>query len=482
MKAGVNTPGNDSKSGGGSRFDGLECALLFANLCFAGQVAIFAAFSRFAVDDFCVTGMVSRLGFWNAQAHWYLKWIGRWMATLNESVFGWLSASSGKSTAVVLIGVALNWTAIAYLCRVIFLRRGVERAGTRAWNWAGLALGLLFLATPNPSQSWYWLSGTITYAWPLAGIFAAVAYVLDPRPVSLLRRIGFFFVGAAVGGSNEAVAGVLILLLVLGWLWTRFREKNPTRANRLLWPLLGTLLSFAVVVAAPGNAIRRSELAIVPGANPLPFFDAILQSFPNAFSILEAFWRHKKAWLLIGCAAMLALPGKPSIVPRAGIGRGLLLGLATLVLVWVGNAVLVFPGALVIGSNLPDRVWISNSLWTMAIGAWGFALALRSSALYPNLARDFSAIGRKVLVLAILGVAVYNLRFTYRRWQDIRAYAQAYDTDYRRILTARDSGLREPLTVAPLPFTNEYFRMESLADGCLAEMLQLKFPVVVDPR
>jgi hypothetical protein len=458
----------------------LERAIFFSNLCFAAKVAVFAAFSRFAMDDFCVIGMVEKLGLWGSQKHWYLTWIGRWMATWNESLFGWLAISSGKSTVVVLIGVALNWLALSYLCKVVFMRRGVVRSGARAWNWAGLALTLLFLATPNAAQSWYWLSGTITYAWPLAGVFATIAYVLDPRPVSRGRGGSFFLVGAAVAGSNEAVAAVLILLLASAWVWIRFRRKDGALATRVLWPLVGTVLSFAMVAGAPGNAIRRTELAIVPGANPLPFFDAILASFPNAFAILEPFWRHKREWFLVGCAAVLALPGKPPTLPKAFERKSLALSLAVVAAIVVGNAILVFPGALVVGSNLPDRVWISNSLWTMAVGAWGFAVAARSASFFPEMSRRYAGLGRKILIGALIVLALYNVRFTYRRWNDVRTYAAAYDAGFRQLREEKEKDRRETLVVSPLPFTNEYMRVEAFTDGCVAQMLGLDFSVTTD--
>jgi hypothetical protein len=280
-----------------------------------------------------------------------------------------------------------------------------------------------------------------------------------------------------VAGSNEAVAGVLILFLTSAWFWARFRKKNHALASRILWPLLGTVLSFAAVVGAPGNAIRRSQLAIIPGASPLPFFDAILKSFPNALTILEEFWRHKKAWFLIACAALLALPGTPPGLPKVFVRKGFLLAFAVAAFVLIGNAILVFPGALVVGSNLPDRVWISNSLWTMAIGAWGFAVAARSAWFFPELSFRYAAIGRKVLIGVLIGLAFYNIRFTYRRWDDVRAYARAYDASYRQLREEKEKGRREVLAVPLLPFTNEYLRVEALADGCVAEMLGLGFPV-----
>lgn len=458
-------------------FDSLDWAIVATNATFIGMIVIFSTHSRFAVDDFCIVETVQRLGFWSAQRDWYTTWIGRWSAIMNASFFGTLAITTARSTWINIADFLINWCSLVYLFRICSERwRLTQIDFNRQLNLAGLALNILFLATPNASQSWFWMSGSVCYSWPLAAVFLMAAYFIDARPLGARTPI-LVMTAAFISGANETLAGFVLLILIGTLIFAHFIAHDRTLTRKVVWAFAAGMASFIVVALSPGNTVRTVELAKLPFVHRQALMPAILKSFSEAWVVLGLFQRHKLAWALLAVAVAIYYFRPKTLSSNFVRDHPLPTFALTILMIIVGNAILVFPGVILTGYSPPDRSWITNSLWTVSVAVIGGVMIFSSDRIL-GLHRRFRHLGQmgKVLfIVAMLGMAGFELRYTLKRWSDVARYSDAYDRSYRRIADELRKGRKEPLIVEDLPFTNEYYSVQHLADACLEKMLRLPF-------
>jgi hypothetical protein len=218
------------------------------------------AFVRPYADDFCTIAATREVGSASAFMvyHWY-AWSGRYVSMFTSS----LSLQIGAwFTPVVIVGLFVAWW--------IALRR---LAGELL---ATLILLVMLISAPDPFQSYYWLTGALTYLAPL--VLATWCIVLADRP-ALSALIAF----ASAGFSD--VAGLIQLVT--------FGALTVTWNRRMMLPALVTVIGLALVVSAPGNAVRRSYF-------PTPQLGASLAA--SAFALDDLFCSVWAAALLVPIA------------------------------------------------------------------------------------------------------------------------------------------------------------------------------------
>jgi hypothetical protein len=218
---------------------------------------LLAAYCHPAADDFWLTNLVREKGMWAAQWEIRQTWSGRYtsmlLASMNPLVFG--SISAYKAMAFILL--ALLVLAVHYFVAA-FLGRALPRRQSALAALVFLALYLGFM--PVVSQVVYWLSGALSYQAAHIALLLLFGRLLRPVAGSAFTP-GFFLLNALlvlfIAGLNETAMALLLYLLaglvLLSW-WG---------SGRLSKPLLGLLgfavLGAAVVVLAPGNAIRSAD-------------------------------------------------------------------------------------------------------------------------------------------------------------------------------------------------------------------------------
>lgn len=256
--------------------------------------AILGFYSRYYADDYCMSGLVYQRGFWQAQIDQYTGWSNRFSGMFILSLsefFGDSAIRVWTAIVLVLLVAAFAWT-LAQLNRWLNL----------LWSkWvlvllAELVVFFTILFAPQLYQSFFWRIGIITYTLPLIFLVLLTGLVIRfsaQAQSGRVHRAGWVACALAAflaGGFSETYLTLQISVGLLGLIIVLFLAKGSSRRNWLLMlsaVLIGSLLSLAVVLASPGNAVRQAAMPPPPGI--LSWIKMILlHAFLFMYRVLDA--------------------------------------------------------------------------------------------------------------------------------------------------------------------------------------------------
>ena len=162
----------------------------------------------------------------------------------------------------------------------------------------------LFLFAPVFGQTVLWETGSCNYLWTTAIILAFLyAYRRETEERTVHKPwfpAVFLFCGLAAGWTNENTGGACILMVLLYLLVYRIR-KIPLKPW-MITGLIGALIGFALMIKAPGNAVRAADFVNEGGRAYVFVHD--LRNTLNIFSKAEA---QLPLWVCIGTLAALKI-------------------------------------------------------------------------------------------------------------------------------------------------------------------------------
>ena len=229
--------------------------------------AYLGLFSRYAADDYCTAGQLATRGLLGLELQLYEAWSGRFAFTFIVGLAELIGASATRvlpALAIVAWVASLSWA----------LRHCLS-----IWQALVLAELIVFVtlaSTPDVGQSLFWQTGMLTYLLPLI-VLAGLAGLIVQR-VRLGCAGGPWIVVAgglafiAAGTSETYVAAQVAGLAFAGGLaWLGLSgQRRRVFLSLVAACLVGSLLAFAIVALAPGNAVRgggaRPGWAFVMGA------------------------------------------------------------------------------------------------------------------------------------------------------------------------------------------------------------------------
>lgn len=218
---------------------------------------IISFYNHPSADDFCFADNYNSLGYWQTQLHYYNNWTGRYMATALLTIspvdYNWLlDYKLLPIFLIMLFGVSIY----------IFISKLLPNAILK--DRLLLSFFILFLymfKAPTMSESFYWMSASITYQ--VASILSLLLFslVLHLQKQKGVIKIYYTLLGAmlcvAIVGSNEIS---MMLLLIVLFLWLVIRSYLRRELDKsLLVLLLVSMVASAIVVLAPGNMVRMAE-------------------------------------------------------------------------------------------------------------------------------------------------------------------------------------------------------------------------------
>lgn len=229
-----------------------------------GLLAILAAIGFFAVpsaDDFCNADRYTKHGFWGAQSDLYLNWGGRYAS--NAAIVAFIALIDLRTLYGLVGALAHLLTFAAFL----LLAREILRDWTSLPQQclaAGVAAIIFFSGVPDPAQTYYWLSGTLTYQLGNVALILMTALLIRAER-AIARHASALFSGLAAAccalvaaGANETSMLLALLILGAGALASMFLRRPATG----LWIALTVvaLAGTAAAVLAPGNFARMDAL------------------------------------------------------------------------------------------------------------------------------------------------------------------------------------------------------------------------------
>ncbi|HLF79969.1 MAG TPA: DUF6056 family protein [Dehalococcoidia bacterium] len=402
--------------------------------------------SRFWADDFCIADRVQAVGLLDAQASWYNDWSGRFSFVFFADLLAMLGSSYLPLLSAVLLGA---WVAL--------LTWALVQAGWLAFGRRLLLPSLLlalvviigFLdALPNRVQTFYWMSGSVTYTLPLLFFTFYVGLLLGVLRRGTNLRLGILGCGLTAflaGGFSEtylAWQATVLISAVIAALFIDFENSKRRLLPLLLAGLAGSAVAGLIVGLAPGNEVRQAELPAT-----LPLLDAMARSLSDARPFMFDSLERPETWLaavVAGIASFTLAPGGTRSRLDPVVTVAAILGLAILCYFLV--AATFAPGYYATRFPPPAR-----SHATSILSIIGFAVA--SGALLGVTARSALAttmaqqVGRRlhsgalVLVLALVSIlAIQRLPEQWDERRDAARFAASWDRREQSILSARKAG------------------------------------------
>lgn len=362
----------------------VQLALL---LLVTGIYLFAATYTRYAADDYCEYMSARTIGVGQNVMMQYHQWSGRFAYF---AISGFARLVPMPYAGIVTFLVLLAWlAALAALVRHVVI--------------AMLLIVVTLGTAPNLLQSVYWLTGSLTYTLPLALICLNAWLITTNRNLSTIVVIAF-----VTSGLSET-AGIA-QIVTLAFLYAAL----PQYRRRTCAALVGALGGMAIVVAAPGNAVRR---AYFPTTG---IVDAVMMGVRYAAQPLANMITASPVALL----AVALLPGLPPRNITAKQANKLLLWVV--VAAFCVNAACQALSVYAIGGLMVGRAqFIPNFITLCAIAAGSWLVG-----------RSPHRLTYAVVVVACVVLVVQ----TVQNISPLRDYAAAWDTRHY-LYTAGDSEL-----------------------------------------
>jgi hypothetical protein len=269
----------------------LRTLILLALLLSIVPFLILTFFCHPAFDDFCNTANAIGRGFIEWQVDMYNNSFGRYFLTailyFNPLVFGSFAGYKAFALLIILLTFVSIFSFVDALLNSSFSR--VDKLIA-----ASFLMALFCNQMPEVTEAYYFMSGAMVYQLPTIMSLFFFALVIRARDKSkrvklLLWLLSCILVVAIVGSSETSM--LILALLVFAITITMWIAKSAQRWPWLVF-LIVTIVCGAVVILAPGNAIRGSNF---PGRHR--FFYSLGMSLRQEFSFL-LIWFSNFAFVL----------------------------------------------------------------------------------------------------------------------------------------------------------------------------------------
>ncbi len=249
------------------RISGMDIFLALLVVLLLGALLAFVYlghFTRYMADDYCTAAYANSAGFYKPQIESYRDWTGRFSFSFLLAV----AELIGPSIVPFLPLFALTCWLAASVWSIYQIATVAQ--WPRAFLVSAILAELIIFATLNSAhhivQSFYWQTGLLTYTAPLIFMTLYVGVVVYGAKRRLQMRsiwilvIASFAITFFAGGFSETyvVMQTCCLLLPALAVFKLFRRSLWVSLPFTVAGLAGSLMSVAVVVAAPGNKIRQS--------------------------------------------------------------------------------------------------------------------------------------------------------------------------------------------------------------------------------
>ncbi len=348
--------GHEGRKGGGSRIR--ELAFWLPSLAIITLFGVIGRWVYWVADDFCRGAESRDLGLLRMQAREYRGWSGRYTFNALIGVTTRLGLQSSHIAPPILAALSIGMftAAAARLPESLIPKRYAPLYGA-------LGCATLFGLYDNFGQSVLWLTGGLTYFVPFL-FFAGALIAAFPRSnnatvARLSRGCALILIFLAVG-CNEAIGALFVGCLVVSLLFGGSSIRKSMLAATLV-----SMMGFAVMAAAPGNAVRQSFIQRRPLLE-LPI--------PAATDTLRLFvWLVSQRTLLVGVALITGVSLGRRLGSRAGLGLasvailfGLTYGIDLLCIIGTGERLVPRARIAVIAPMLVGLVllsWFASGRW-----------------------------------------------------------------------------------------------------------------------
>jgi hypothetical protein len=390
------------------------------------SLLVCSLFSRYTSHAFQMADLLHQDGFLGGQAAWYTQWTGRF-----ASNFTWLAAIAAGPSAVRVLPTVYT---VAFGAALWFALPRAAALGGRRLDGVNRLLAVevvLFATLAITPALWfdlYKLTGLITYMTPLVLGTAALAVALRAIDSGRPDRRGMILLGlltAVAAGYSDTFAG-LQPVLVAGLALCALRLRRSRRRTAMRCGIVaagGTAVGLVALMAAPGNAVRRSLYPPPPHLTT-----AIGWSIRDAWGFLTGPVAHSGVALPLVAGAFLVL-GLSAGAPGRGLTwRRALVAIGGLCVVLVTTHL---PAEQMTSQPPPARSEVIPTyalVLVVALLAWWSGVSLAGAR--RTAAWNLRLSGAAVLVL-LAAVPALTLVEVAQSWHAMSAYAAAEDRQWQ---------------------------------------------------
>ena len=427
--------------------------------------AYVGSFSRYMADDYCTSSILRSKGLIAAQKYWYMSWSGRYSFTLAVStveLIGPRAVPLLPATALASWLAALAWA----IRRWSWVLTGVQ-AAVVAPLLAALVIFSTLDGTLSVAESLYWQTGMLTYLAPLilATLYAGlVGYSLKGNsggrariPVLAAGATLTFIAGCFSEVYASSQAGALLLAITASWMWAP-RSCKRTALSLTACGFVGSALAIAVIVLAPGNAIRQAYFPPPPDLLTILTLSVFYALRGLAGFVIKSPFTPVLSLVLPAVLAFGLQPQAPEWAVDPALGRRELAGLFVLSAV-AGFILIVLcfaPGVYSMSTTLPPRARLIPAFVTVCVTVyWGYLAGVALRQTDQRAAKDSvlrGALASLVVVALLVLSPIASARRTLALAPRAREYASTLDRRDQEILDARQRGwtrLAVPLIYNP---------------------------------
>jgi hypothetical protein len=223
-------------------------------IVFAAPFLVLLFYSLPATDDFCKATLsfdsVPQSSVLSVTWMYYTKWSSRWLTTFLQSLvmshvnltthYGWL----------LLTVIITNLAALWYFFRTVF-----RLSRTTALLVAGTFYAAYVASLDDLQLQLYWLTGATEYNLSFSTLLVLVSLLYQARR-AVWSYVVVALLSIAIPAQHEIAGTLLCMISFAGVIVVRLK-KLPARQWYLGFGM--AILSQAVVVLSPGNAIRAAQ-------------------------------------------------------------------------------------------------------------------------------------------------------------------------------------------------------------------------------
>ena len=192
---------------------------------------------------------------WASLKSLYFTWGGRLII--------WSLAYFFANMPHIVFDVANSFMFMVFLLLLTMLGTHTFSLCELNYRYLGLAFIFLWGTSAMFANSYLWLAGSVGYLWP--GVAQLLFLFLYVRTFWTRKNLPppwlMFIVGILAGHSNENSGAVTILLALI---LTICAKRNGYTVTTHIWGIVGAVVGYMVLIAAPGNFARMSYTTVTP--------------------------------------------------------------------------------------------------------------------------------------------------------------------------------------------------------------------------
>ena len=303
-----------------------------------------------AADDYS-SAIMGRLGLWGSLVATYKTSVGRFASVVIETPLVSIFADNGKVMMFTVLTFSLLLISFSLL-----IKRALSLKVSNIYLYiiSSVLVACLYQLTPNKSESWYWLTGSVVYLWPIILFLSAFSYLFERRIKKATSVVPIVITFMATS-CNETFGLITIVLLTAAFVLLR---KDKSKRNLVLSMLIASLISFLIMYLAPGNIIRKSSSA----SSPMSFPGSVLYSISEGPKLYLALVSNNIKFLLpltILLSSVLVLLKPKGIKEKLDLDGVLLKSFITIIIGLLLSMVYMLPSFVGLGRIQPDRSVVS---------------------------------------------------------------------------------------------------------------------------